>query len=80
MIIDLREVQSANTPPPKISSPDGILTDVKDVQPRNELASSEVTPVADILMDCRSVEFWNTSSFMAVTLAPKITFAGMGPE
>jgi hypothetical protein len=56
------------------------MTDVKDVQARNEFTSSEVTPVADILMDCTSVEFWNTSSFIAVTLAPRVTFAGMGPK
>jgi hypothetical protein len=78
MLIDFRAVQSPNTPPPKISSPDGILTDVSELQPLNELASSEITPVADILMDLRRVEFWNTSAFIAITEEPRVTFAGIG--
>ena len=56
MLIDLRAAQSRNTLSPKIWSPDGILTDVSKLQPLNELASSEITPVADILMDLRRVE------------------------
>jgi hypothetical protein len=78
--IEVRVLQLWNPPSPILRSPEGRLIDVKDVQPLNELPRISVTPVADILIDCKSVELWNTSAFMAVTLAPKVTFAGIGPE
>ena len=78
IIIEVRVLQLRNTESPIRRSPEGRLVDVKDVQPLNELASSEVTPVADILMDSRSVELWKTSAFMAVTEEPRVTFAGIG--
>jgi hypothetical protein len=80
IIIEVRVLQLRNTESPIVRSPDGILTDVSELQPLNELASSEVTPVADILMDSKRVELWNTFAFMAVTEEPRVTFAGMGPE
>ena len=79
IIIEVRVLQPWNTESPILRSPDGILTDVSEVQPLNELASIVVTPVADILMDRRSIEFRNTLAFIAVTSAPRVTFAGMGP-
>jgi hypothetical protein len=49
------------------------------VQASNELVSIVVTPVADISIDSNSVEFWKTSAYIAVTLAPRVTLAGIGP-
>ena len=80
IIIDVNRTEYWNPASPILRSPEGRLVDVKDVQPRNELPRISVTPVADILMDSKSVEPWNTSAFMAVTLAPRLTLAGIGPE
>ncbi len=79
IIIEVRASQPWKAKSPIVRSPDGILTDVSEVQPLNELASIVVTPVADISIDSRSIEFWKTLAFMAVTSAPRVTFAGMGP-
>jgi hypothetical protein len=79
MIKEVRVIQPWKSELPIDKSPEGRLVDVKDVQSRNELASIVVTPVADISIVSRSVELWKTSAFIAVTLAPRVTLAGIGP-
>lgn len=78
IMIDVR-VEPANPAVPILTRPEGRIADVKDVQVLNELASIVVTPVADISIVSRSVELWKTSAFIAVTLAPRVTLAGIGP-
>ena len=78
IIIDVRAEQEAKLPILISNNPEGRFTDVSDVHLLNVLFK-EVIPVAEISMDCRSVEFLKTSVFIAVTSAPRVTLAGIGP-
>jgi hypothetical protein len=79
MVIIYKNSQPEKASLPIFKSPEGRSNCDKLLQLKNDLSSILVILVAVRSIEVKRVDSWNTSAFMAVTLAPRVTLAGIGP-